>query len=215
MKTYLMLKRAYSERPPGVSPDEDDRSSEDLIEYFLERFSREGDTVFDPFAGYGTTLLVAQRMGRIPYGVERDERRVAYARSKLHQPSHMICGDAQHIESLDVPSFDVSITSPPFMEKGEIRNPLASHSREGMEYASYIQSLKLIFEQVRRLMKPGAHVVVEVVNIKSGRGVTTFSWDVGTALSEVLTFQGEVIICHEGSLFGYHHSYCLVFSNQE
>jgi hypothetical protein len=213
MKTYLMLKRAHGEHPPGVSPDEDDRSSEDLVEYFLERYSDEGDTVFDPFAGYGTTLLVAQRMGRIPYGIERNGRRVEYVRTKLHQPTNMICGDARRIGSLEVPPFDLSVTSPPFMERWQKRNPLAPHSGEGMEYEPYIQSLRRIYEQMRLLMNPGAHAVVEIANIKSDKGLTTFSWDVGTALSEVLTFKGEVVICHEDSLFGYDHSYCLVFSN--
>ena len=48
--------------------------------------------------------------------------------------------------------------------------------------------------------------------------LTTLAWDVGKALSDVLYFEGEVIIGWEGprdrESFGYDHAYCLVFSNR-
>ena len=42
-----------------------------------------GDVVFDPFAGTGTTFVVASQLGRIPAGVEIDEENVAMIRSRL------------------------------------------------------------------------------------------------------------------------------------
>lgn len=42
-----------------------------------------GDVVFDPFAGTGTTLLVASQLGRIPVGVEIDEENVAMIKARL------------------------------------------------------------------------------------------------------------------------------------
>ena len=38
-----------------------------LIRWLLNAFTTEGDTVIDPFAGSGTTLLVAEKMGRTCY----------------------------------------------------------------------------------------------------------------------------------------------------
>jgi site-specific DNA-methyltransferase (adenine-specific) len=43
---------------------------EALPEHFINLFTREGDTVLDPFMGSGTTITVAERMARNAIGVE-------------------------------------------------------------------------------------------------------------------------------------------------
>jgi len=43
---------------------------EDLPEWFIKLFTKEGDTVLDPFMGSGTTVRVAQRMNRQAIGIE-------------------------------------------------------------------------------------------------------------------------------------------------
>ncbi|MFX1532370.1 MAG: site-specific DNA-methyltransferase, partial [Promethearchaeota archaeon] len=62
------------------------------------------------------------------------------------------------------------------------------------------------------------HIIVGVKNLKKSNGITTLAWDMGNVLSDVLFFEGEVIIGYEGprdrESFGYDHSYCLVFSNR-
>jgi len=42
----------------------------ELPEWFIKLFTKEGDVVLDPFMGSGTTILVAQKMGRIGIGIE-------------------------------------------------------------------------------------------------------------------------------------------------
>jgi DNA modification methylase len=43
---------------------------EGLPEWFIKLFTKEGDTVLDPFMGSGTTILVANRMKRNSIGIE-------------------------------------------------------------------------------------------------------------------------------------------------
>ena len=43
---------------------------EELPEWFIKLFTREGDVVLDPFLGSGTTVKVAQRMNRNSIGIE-------------------------------------------------------------------------------------------------------------------------------------------------
>lgn len=42
----------------------------DLPQFFIKAFSDKGDTIFDPFMGSGTTLIAAEKNGRIGYGTE-------------------------------------------------------------------------------------------------------------------------------------------------
>jgi hypothetical protein len=41
-----------------------------LVEFFLKAFSDEGDSIFDPFMGSGTTMAAAHVLGRNGYGCE-------------------------------------------------------------------------------------------------------------------------------------------------
>ncbi len=53
----------------------------------LMRYTKQGDFVLDPFAGSGTTLIEAQRMGRNSIGIELQETVAAEAIERIHSES--------------------------------------------------------------------------------------------------------------------------------
>lgn len=211
MKTYLLLWNEPRTRLPPKLQRDDVRYAESLVEHFLREYTREGDTVLDPFAGFGTTLLVAEEMGRIPYGIEYDQEKADYVRSRLRNPGGIIHGDARLLSSYPLPAFDFSMTSPPYMNRDDREDPFTAYSTEGGGYSQYLEDIRRIYRQVAPMMKEGARVVIEAANLKRS-GVTPLAWDIAAAISKELTFEGEVVICWEPTYgYGYDHSYCLVF----
>jgi DNA modification methylase len=51
--------------------------------------SREGDVILDPFAGSGTTILTALRLGRRAIGIELSEKYAAMARRRISEDAPM------------------------------------------------------------------------------------------------------------------------------
>ena len=217
MRTFIRLKnRKPRKLPPEFGGINDIRYADELVETFLQRFTRPGDVVFDPFAGFGTTLLVAEAMNREAWGVEFDEQRVAYIRSLLREPTCIIHGDSRELARYDLPPFDFSITSPPYMTAhDDPMHALANYTTPTEGYQTYLQQLQTIYTQMLPLMKPDAKVVLEVSNLKSESGITTLAWDVARAVGAVLRFEGEIVIGWDYYDYGYDHSYCLMFSRPD
>ena len=113
-----------SERPPATS--EDVHFTRAFVRAVLEEFSSPGDVVLDPFAGYGTTLLVGKELGREPIGIELLPERAASIRARLGSVGRVIEGDARMLDRFGLGTVDVCLTSPPYMTRLTIRR---THSR--------------------------------------------------------------------------------------
>jgi hypothetical protein len=57
-----------------------------LPRFFIERLTREGDTVYDPFMGRGTTLLESALLGRLPIGCDINPLSRVLVEPRLHPP---------------------------------------------------------------------------------------------------------------------------------
>ena len=215
MRSYIILPNIQSHPlPPGFCGN-DVRYSEALVAAFLQEFTSPGDIVLDPFAGFGTTMLVSESMERVAYGIEYEIERVRFVRSLLQAPDNMIHGNALELASYGLPACDFSMTSPPFMRKGDTENPFTAYSTTGNGYDAYLQDLQRVYAQLADLMKPNSRVVIEAANLREPDGVTTLAWDIADAVGQVLRFDTEVVVGWEEPYgYGYDHSYCLVFTKQ-
>lgn len=213
MKTYLRLPNKHSETLPEPFAHDEVRYPPELVRTFLAEYTRVGDVVFDPFAGFATTLRVAEEMERRAIGIEYNLERCVYSRSLLRHPETLLHGDARQLASYSLPPIDFTITSPPYMNRDDPEDPLAAYQQPGRGYDAYLADIQAIYRQIGLLMTETARVVVEVANLKKSGTVTPLAWDIARAISQVLHFEGEIVVTWEPTYaYGYDHSYCLLFS---
>jgi len=72
--------------PPAKPNGHPTPKPEALLERVITSTSNAGDVVLDPFAGSGTTCVVAERLGRQWIGIERDPSYIEIAAARLREP---------------------------------------------------------------------------------------------------------------------------------
>ncbi len=63
---------------------------ENLPEWFIKLFTKEGDTVLDPFMGSGSTIFVAKRMMRNSIGIDILEEYCELAKSRVNKLEELL-----------------------------------------------------------------------------------------------------------------------------
>jgi SAM-dependent methyltransferase len=212
VQTWLQLNRGNKIVLPSRFHHEDVRASDNMLEFFINEFTEQGQVVFDPFAGFGTTLLIAEEMGRVGYGIEYSKPKADYVHGLLAHPERLIHGDSRNLMDYDLPQFDLCLTSPPYTNRSDDENPFVDYRQKGFDYPSYLQGMNNIFSQVADKLKPSGHLVIEASNLKKNGEVTTLAWDIAHEVSQILRFEGETVVCWDNYGYGYNHSYGLVFS---
>ena len=189
------------------------KSPEVLMRWVLETFTKLGAKVFDPFAGLGTLLFVAEEMKRNPFGIEADPQRYEWVAGQLEHWQQMWLADSADIKKLGLPKMDFCMTSPPYMAITHQWNPLYAGDPAKAGYAAYLKRMRVIFAEVEKVMKKGALVVVQVDNIP-GRSFTPLVRDLSSAISASLTPIGETVVKWENAPKDYSHTRCLVFKKR-
>ena len=59
-----------------------------LPRFFIERLTRTGEIVYDPFMGRGTTLVEAALLGRTPFGCDINPLSETFVHPRLHPPEY-------------------------------------------------------------------------------------------------------------------------------
>jgi hypothetical protein len=196
-----------SDRPLGFA--DDICFSPELVSVFVDAYTHPGELVFDPFAGFGTTLRTAEKMGRTALGFEIDPNRIEYTRHALANPAAVRHIDVRSYNWADLPRFALAIASPPYMTKDDHQqNPLSGYRTLDGDYPQYLRDLQAIYAGIAtRAAGPDTRIVVNVANLRT----TQLAWDVGVALSEVLSFEREVILDWDTPQDWFTQDYCLIY----
>jgi tRNA G10 N-methylase Trm11 len=180
-----------------------------VVEKLIKEYSKKGNVVFDPFAGFGTTISVAKKLGRKAFGTEIKRVPIQFAKKNFHV--ELTEKSAFDLDYTRFPKIDLCIFSPPYW------GPALNEET----YEGYLNKLKGLVKIIKNRMNKNAYLVVLIQNYQTDKGLLTLAWDVGNKIKEVIRFKQDIIWCidrknskrdmvHEAS----DHHYCLIFKNE-
>lgn len=167
------------------------RFPETVAEHVIERYSAPGDWIIDPFCGFGTTLVVAERLGRHAVGFEVDQRRAAFTASRLDDLDRVVQGRCEDLTTTRWPPFALLFTSPPY-----------SSFRSGDQDddpATYLADARRLFSGFTRLLAPGATIALEISQLRQGNRTRPLVWQLGTTLNEIFTLREDLLRVNTGA----------------
>ena len=182
-----------------------------VVARYIEEYSKRGDVVLDPFAGYGSTIKIAQRMGRQAYGIEIDAERYDYASRNIPVGAQLFHGDARELHLYDIPPIDLCFTGPPFFASERLFN-LEGFPSLAQDYETYLQDFGAIFAAIAKLLRPAAYVIAILSNLRvpagfrgegTPAGILPLSWDSSRMIDRSIPLVREEIWCQEGETESY------------
>ena len=200
---------------------------ETMAQEFIEFFTKRGETVLDPMAGIGSTLVAALRAGRNSFGIELNPKyakiagqiiaaeRDALGQSIKNLKSEIISGDASLAVTYRLPIIDYILTSPPYWDMLHAKGAETQRKRRTSsdldvfysddpkdvgnlhDYEGFLQKLVSIYAGLRPLLREKAYLTIIVKNVKKGGKIYPLAWDLAHELGKVYTLKDEKIWCQD------------------
>lgn len=159
---------------------------------FIREFSKPGDTVLDPFAGLGSTLVAAAIEQRRGLGFEIEPLRVSLMQRRLEEldlataEMKIMGGDALQLTMDAAPSsVDLCISNIPYFGcKGFAGSEQTLQCYETAYYANYLSYLSELLKALKRVIKPAGYLIFMAENIRKPDGtLLPLAWDVAKLLA--------------------------------
>ena len=196
---------------------------ETMAQEFIEFFTKQRETVLDPMAGTGSTLVAALRAGRNSYGIELNPKYAEIAKQIVEEEraslgekvaglmSKVINGDAAKIAELGLSRFDYVLTSPPYWDMLHARGAATQKKRRASEeldvhysdnpndlgniedYEVFLEKLVGIYKGLQPFLRDKAYLTIIVKNVKKGGKIYPLAWDIARELGKTFVLKDEKI----------------------
>ena len=196
---------------------------ETLAQEFIEFFTKQGETVLDPMAGTGSTLVAALRAGRNSYGIELNPKYAGIARQIIEEEraslgekverltSNIIHGDAAQLTNYQLPPIKYILTSPPYWDMLHARGAETQKKRRASEeldvhysddpndlgnirdYEEFLKKLVNIYNGLKPFLCEKAYLTIIVKNVKKRGKIYPLAWDIARQLGQTYTLKDEKI----------------------
>jgi DNA modification methylase len=183
---------------------------EHLCERLIKCFAApEDEVILDPFAGLGSTVLAAHKLGKTGIGVDLSADFVLKAQERLGEPCdkcRFLCADARGLSKLlPAESVDLVITSPPYWDiltrrRSADRKPPRHYGESDLDlgriasYPAFLRALRQVFAQVHQLLRPGKYCLAVVMDLRKSSTFFPFHADFAAMMQETGFLFDDLII---------------------
>ncbi len=230
-KEWLKFQKSwFTHKPPPRRKDvllHPAKFPETLAQRFITFFTKGDQTVLDPMAGTGSTLIACLRSNRNSIGIELNpsyaeiartiiaEEREVLGKSAAKLRAEVITGDASAIADYDLPIIDYVLTSPPYWNMLHARGAQTQRKRRASsnldvvysddpadlgnieDYDQFVDKLVSIYVKIKPILRPRAYLTIIVKNVKKGGRIYPLAWDLALRLGEIYTLKDEKIWCQD------------------
>jgi DNA modification methylase len=196
---------------------------ETMAQEFIEFFTKKGQTVLDPMAGTGSTLVAALRAGRHSYGIELNPKYAEIAQQIIEEErntlgekveglrSNIVQGDAAQVNTYQLPTVDYVLTSPPYWDMLHAKGSETQKKRRSSsnldvhysddpndlgnihDYEEFLQKLIGIYEGLKSRLQEKAYLTIVVKNVKKGGKIYPLAWDIARELGKTYVLKDEKV----------------------